>query len=282
MNQQTEEYQQQAQNHTNNFHAFMSATTGFNPANVPQYQYQIGDPSVGYPNQYQAEMLQNVRAGQQNVQQNAMHMQGVSPSKANPNLQMGLNMAMSGYEDPNASQLQAAQQAHAQAAQQQQQQQVQQQQQQQQQQVQQPQIQQAQQRGEEEPMYVNAKQYHRILKRREARARLSAENKMNIKRKPYLHESRHRHAMRRPRGPGGRFLTAREIADLESKGELPKMPDHDPSSAIPSQNDLLAASQVRSNDLQKSEPSKSAPKKNVAKQSASNKDPSKLKDASKA
>ncbi|KAJ2079758.1 Transcriptional activator [Coemansia sp. RSA 988] len=74
---------------------------------------------------------------------------------------------------------------------------------------------------DEEPMYVNAKQYHRILKRRDARARMAAEHKMNVKRKPYLHESRHRHAMRRPRGPGGRFLTAAEIAELERKGELP-------------------------------------------------------------
>ncbi|KAI9502228.1 Transcriptional activator [Coemansia spiralis] len=74
---------------------------------------------------------------------------------------------------------------------------------------------------DEEPMYVNAKQYHRILKRRDARARMAAENKMNVKRKPYLHESRHRHAMRRPRGPGGRFLTAAEILELERRGELP-------------------------------------------------------------
>jgi nuclear transcription factor Y alpha len=72
--------------------------------------------------------------------------------------------------------------------------------------------------AEEAPLYVNAKQFHRILKRRLARQKLEEQLRLTSKaRKPYLHESRHNHAMRRPRGPGGRFLTSDEVAELERK-----------------------------------------------------------------
>lgn len=73
--------------------------------------------------------------------------------------------------------------------------------------------------NEESPLYVNAKQFHRILKRRRARQKLEEALRLTSKgRKPYLHESRHNHAMRRPRGPGGRFLTAEEVAQMEARG----------------------------------------------------------------
>jgi len=83
---------------------------------------------------------------------------------------------------------------------------------------------------EEEPLYVNAKQYNRILKRRQARAKLEAMMRNRAagpggEKAPYMHESRHRHAMKRPRGPGGRFLTAPEIAELKAREAAAKGTD---------------------------------------------------------
>lgn len=93
---------------------------------------------------------------------------------------------------------------------------------------------------EEQPMYVNAKQYHRILKRRAARARQEAS--LNHKKRGYLHTSRHNHACKRPRGEGGRFLSKDKlplVQQTEKTQEVSEITTQTPDNNIKENENIL-------------------------------------------
>jgi CCAAT-binding transcription factor (CBF-B/NF-YA) subunit B len=121
------------------------------------------------------------------------------------------------------------------------------------------------------PTFVNARQYRRIIKRREARAKMEEyyrsqrvryggnndcnanEGMANVNetglmsKKAYMHESRHRHAMKRPRGKGGRFLRKDELAAYYAEH-----PEEDPENPINQVNKSDAGSDLDSQTIEDS------------------------------
>lgn len=69
---------------------------------------------------------------------------------------------------------------------------------------------------EEKLIYVNAKQYCRIIKMREKKERKPKRDKIIRK---YMHESRHKHAAKRARCPNGRFIPKKQNEKNEQPTE---------------------------------------------------------------
>ncbi len=65
--------------------------------------------------------------------------------------------------------------------------------------------------NDEDFVYVNSKQFMRILYRREQRKRQNYRSRFSLnKSQKYNYESRHRHACTRERGKGGRWVSKKD------------------------------------------------------------------------
>jgi CCAAT-binding transcription factor (CBF-B/NF-YA) subunit B len=108
----------------------------------------------------------------------------------------------------------------------------------------------AQTQPQQTPTYVNAKQYNRILKRRQTRSILDdyyqrqiLQRRRRNQEQSYQHESRHRHAMKRPRDAHGRFLTGKALLDYYQ--QHPEETER--------QCDVLEATRIKTSDKQQSQ-----------------------------
>lgn len=99
---------------------------------------------------------------------------------------------------------------------------------------------------EEEPLYVNARQYHRILKRRAARQKLEAEGRLPKKRQKYLHESRHQHALARVRGEGGKFNKGKTRSANDKEKTADQVSDVEP---VQKRTRFLPVREMKSSDI---------------------------------
>uniref|UniRef100_A0A0E0QYQ7 Nuclear transcription factor Y subunit n=1 Tax=Oryza rufipogon TaxID=4529 RepID=A0A0E0QYQ7_ORYRU len=91
--------------------------------------------------------------------------------------------------------------------------------------------------ADDEPIYVNAKQYHAIIRRRQRRKIVGSEDKVAAIRKRILVEARQKQAKLRHRGKGGRFISIEHPLELSMDDQISKNGGSaSPSSSTVSEN----------------------------------------------